>query len=156
VPPLKRHIAAFAEQTEVLATMDLGTMWDRMLGEFLAEWERLNRQGIDGAAMDRALRSFMDDLSAKPLEDLARQSSSVAYNQGRAVSILQAGDSGEVEYVVRSELLDSNTCAACANLDGMVVRVDEPDFEEYMPPSKCLGGDRCRGFYVAVSGRGEA
>ena len=29
--PLERHIAAFGDQVEVLATMDVGQMWDRML-----------------------------------------------------------------------------------------------------------------------------
>ena len=51
----------------------------------------------------------------------------------------------------RSEILDIKTCAVCVNLDSMVVAVGSPDFNEFMPPAKCLGQDRCRGFYVPVS-----
>jgi hypothetical protein len=57
---------------------------------------------------------------------------------------------------LRSEILDSNTCEACANLDSAVFEVGTPDFHTYMPPAQCLGGDRCRGFYVAISGRAAA
>ncbi len=149
---LERHIAQLGEQSEILATMDVGKLWDRMLGEFLGEWERLNRQGLSADAMDRAMVGFMDDLSDKPIADLARQSSSVAYNQGRAAEILSAHVDRGVEFVVRSEILDSATCEACANLDSAVIEVGTPDFDEYMPPAKCEGGRNCRCFYVAIRG----
>ena len=150
--PLERHIEAFAEEVNILATLDVGTMWDRMLGEFLGEWGRLERQGLSEEEMEREMRAFMDGLSDKPVTDLARKSSSVAYNQGRAAEILTAGVEGRTEFVVRSEILDTATCEVCARLDGSVFEVDSPDFHEFLPPAKCLGGDRCRGFYVAVAG----
>ena len=150
--PLERHINAFEDQAEVLATMDVGSMWDRLLGEFLDAFVRFDREGLEGDDLDRELGAFMDGLSEKPVEDLARKSSSVAYNQGRAAEILSAAAGRGVEFVVRSEILDQATCEVCRNLDSMVVEVDSPEFTEFMPPSKCLGGDRCRGFYVAIAG----
>jgi len=149
--PLERHVEAFNDQAKVLATVDVGSMWDRMRGEFLDEWARLDRQGLSAAEMDKELLAFMDGLSVKPQEHLARTSSGVAYNQGRSAEILSANVAGKTEFVVRSEVLDANTCEVCANLDGGIYEVDSPAYHEFLPPSKCLGGDNCRGFYVAVA-----
>lgn len=156
--PFKRQIAAFGEQAEVLATMNVGALWDRMLGEFLAEWARLDRQALDPAAMERQLLAFMEDLSDKDIEDLARKTSSVAYNYGRSAEILSAAMTGEVQFAVRSAILETGvTCDACWNLDGLIVDVDTPEYKEFHPPAKCLGLDRCRCFYVPVrSGLGVA
>lgn len=154
MPLTRTHVQAFEEQVEILATMDVGKLWDRVLGAFLAEWERLHRQQLSAEEMGRAMQAFLDGLSdRRDVEDLARTGSSVSYNQGRGAAISSAAASGEpVEFVVRSEVLDSNTCEACANLDSAVFDVGTSDYYEYMPPAKCLGGDRCRGFYVAMSG----
>lgn len=148
--PIDAQVVAFADQAEVVAAMDVGIIWDRLKGEFLNEYVRLERQGLSPDQIDRALRAFMDGLSEKPLEDLARKSTNVVYNQGRAAEIR----SQPVEMVVRSEILDENTCSECAALDGMIVAVDDPDFDRLMPPAFCLGGDRCRGFYIPVSSMG--
>ena len=145
--PAETELIAFGEQAEVLASMDVGVMWDRLKGEFLGEYARLQRQGLSDAEFDRALDSFMGNLSTKPVEDLARKSSSVAYNQGRSAEIV----SQQVEYVVRSEVLDSATCEACAQLDSEVIAVNSPDYQRLMPPAECFGGDRCRGFYIPVT-----
>ena len=150
-----RSVVSYGEQVEVLATMDVGKMWDRYLGEFLAEWERLNRLGISEVEMERAMESFLGELSGKPLDDLARQSSSVAYNAGRSNEILKQFNDGEAEFVVRSEILDNNTCSMCADLDGSVVDIGTPEYDYFMPPAHCQGGDRCRGFYVMIAGGDE-
>ena len=57
-----RSVVSYGEQVEVLATMDVGKMWDRYLGEFLAEWDRLNRLGLAEAEMERSMLAFMDEL----------------------------------------------------------------------------------------------
>ena len=148
--PLERHITAYADQVEVLASMDVGTMWDRMLGEFLGKWSDLDRQGVSEAEMYSELNSWMNDLSTKPEEKLARQSSEVSYNQGRAAEIETAHEERGVDWVLRSEILDTETCGTCYDLDGTTYRVDLPEFERYMPPQFCEGGKNCRGFYVAI------
>ena len=152
---VERAVVSYGEQVEVLATMDVGTMWDRYLGEFLGEWERLSRTGIPEAEMDAAMQAFMDELSSKPLDDIARQSLAVSYSAGRSNEILRAFNEGEATFAVRSEILDNNTCATCADLDGVTVDIGTPEYDLYMPPNWCEGGDRCRGFYVMISG-GEA
>ena len=150
------HTAAFADEIHTLATLDIGEMWDRQLGEFLGEWTRVNRQNLPADEMEKHLLSFMEDLSGKPTEDLARKSSTVAYNQGRNAEIKTAHAEGEVQYVVRSEILDEATCSECAKWDGAIFEVGTPEFDQYAPPAQCLGGDRCRGFYVAVPAKMES
>lgn len=150
MPLLNRHAAMLDDAAEVVATLDVGSMWDRYLGEFLGEWARLNREGVSGSDMERAMQSFMDSLSDVPIEDMGRRSASVVYNQGRSAAVLSEHARGRVDYVVRSEVLDANTCVECANLDGAVVEVNSPDFRALMPPARCLGRERCRGFYVAI------
>jgi hypothetical protein len=118
-----------------------------MLGEFLGRWVQLDRQGISDAEMEAELQAFMDGLSTKFEDDLARKASSVAYNQGRAAEVLS---SNQVDFVIRSEVLDANTCQTCAGLDGAIVEVASDDFQALMPPALCEGGDRCRGFYIPV------
>ncbi len=81
----------------------------------------------------------------------SRTSSTVAYNQGRGAEIATAGLDGRAQFVVRSEVLDTRTCRSCANLDGTVVPINSPEYAQFMPPAMCEGGDRCRGFYIAVS-----
>lgn len=152
MPISKPEIEVIEGRVEVLATVDLGTMWDRLLGEFLNEWSRITRDAtVAEVEVERHMAAFMDDLSEKPMEDIARKSASVAYNQGRGASIRTAEREGEVEYVVRSEVLDDRICDACASLDSSVIAVNSPDFERFMPPAMCFGGDRCRGLYVAVA-----
>jgi hypothetical protein len=152
--PIERHVQAFEDQASILATMDVQNLWDRMLGEFLNEWTRLDRQGLPDAEMERALQAFMESLSDKPLEHLARQSSAISYNEGRSAEILSAHDRGEVDFVIRSEILDTKTCDVCDAFakDPPIVEVGTPEYDYFKPPSLCLGGTNCRGFYVPISG----
>lgn len=153
--PLARHIAVYEEHVEVLATMDMGKMWDRFLGEFLGEWERMNRLNLADDELERRMLAFIEDLSDAPVTDLARQTSGVAYNQGRGAEILSAAAEGVVEFVVRSEVMDANTCEFCSQIDGAVFDAGSDDYYRWHPPAGCAGQDRCRGFYVPVAGGGE-
>ena len=144
----EEHMKELVERSALVAGVNVGQLWDRMRGEYLARWEQLNRQGLSVDEIDKELRLFMGKLSGKPIEDLARKSSAVAYNLGRSAAILTAFDDGEVEFVVRSEVLDENTCPPCADLDSETFDVGTPEFEEFMPPAKCDGGGRCRGYYI--------
>ena len=149
--PFARHTAMFNEQAEILVTMDIGQMWDRYLGEFLGQWEQFNRQGLPVDEIERRMQTFLDDLSDKPIEDLARQTAGVAYNEGRAAEALSAYTSGEARWAVRSEILDESTCQACYDLDTATREIGTPEEKELRPPAYCFGGRRCRGFDVYLS-----
>lgn len=57
-------------------------------------------------------------------------------------------------YAMRSEQLDTRTCARCVTLHGTVVEVGTPAYFSLMPPNGCITneirgiGARCRGVYV--------
>lgn len=148
--PPAELLALFVEEMGVVAEFSVDKLWARLLDLFLTEYLRLTREGFAGRALYQRLETFLDSLSAKPVEDLARQVSSVAYNEGRDVGLRTGKAATVVERAVRSELLDSKTCEVCVHLDGKIVEIGTPEYEEFQPPSKCLGGDRCRGFYVAL------
>lgn len=153
--PLERQIAAFAGEVEILAGINIGNLWNRMTAEFMGEYERLARQKLTDAQLEAGLRTFIGDLSEKPIDDLARKSSRVAYNQGRNAEILSAAEERDVQFVVRSEVLDTSTCRPCQLLDSEVFEIDSPEYFANLPPAGCDGGDRCRGFYIAIGGAGS-
>ncbi len=147
--PLEPQLIAFAGQSEVLGSLNVGVMWDRLRGEFLAEYIRLERMGLTAAELDAAMEGFLGQLSEKPIAELARKSSGVIYNQGRSAEILSQPD---VEFVVYSSVLESTTCEPCRFLDSEVFEVDTPDFYNNQPGAQCLGGTNCRCIYIAVTG----
>ncbi len=147
--PLEPQLAAFADQAEVLGSIDVGTMWDRLRGEFLTEFVRLDSQGLTPAELDRAMTGFMDGLSEKPLTELSRKSSGVIYNQGRSAEILSQPT---VEFVVYSSILEpGTTCDPCRHLDSEVFEVGTPDYFNNQPGAQCDGGTNCRCIYIAVT-----
>jgi len=148
--PLAKFAAAYGEEVQVLVGLDIGTLWDRMKGEFLNEFARVESAKLPVDEMERQMMGFIDGLSPKFEEDLARKTSGVAYNSGRDAAIRTARAKGEAMYVVRSEVLDAATCTSCAGLDGSVMEIGTAEYERMRPPYGCEGGNRCRGFYVAI------
>jgi hypothetical protein len=149
-----RYVRDMDEQAMIVAGIDVGKMWDRYLGETLDKYVELERQGLSADRIEQEMSQFLRQLSSRPVEDLARTTSSVAYNAGRNAEILSAfaGDERNVEWVIRSEVLDTATCDRCGQLDGSAFRIGTDEFYEFAPPAKCEGGARCRGFYIAVGG----
>jgi len=149
---LEIHTAAFGEEIHTLATLNVGQMWDRHLGEFLNEWTRVSRQNLPAAEMESHMEAFMRNLSSNHEIDLARKSAGVAYNQGRNAETLTAKDEGLAEFAIRSAILDQATCGPCDLLDNEAFEIDSSEYFANLPPAQCLGGDRCRCFYVVVPG----
>ena len=145
--PLEAQLVAFGEQAEVLGSINVGVMWDRLRGEFLNAFVEFERQGLTGVELDRAMDAFMGELSERPLVDISRRSSGIAYNQGRSAEILsQPG----LEFVVYSSVLDSETCEPCRFLDSEVFEIGSSDYFNNQPGAQCEGGSRCRCIYVEV------
>lgn len=104
----------------------------------------------------------LDDLAEKVYNDiLARQDMfasdqikgmiNEAVNESRAEVFGDAEDDGNVITMYASELLDSNTCGACMDIDGTELS-QEDAFALYAGGGyiDCEGGGRCRGTVVAV------
>jgi hypothetical protein len=76
---------------------------------------------------------------------------SQAVNQSRMEVFKDADEDGNRVQLYSSELLDSNTCGPCMDIDGSELGQDEA-FELYAGGGyiECDGGPRCRGTMVAV------
>ncbi len=99
------------------------------------------------------MEAFMNDLSPKPEQGLARTSSQVAYNRGRNAEMLSAVTTRGLQWVIRSSVLEpGTTCQPCAMLDGSAFPVGSPEYAANHPPAHCAGGIRCRCFYIPVEG----
>lgn len=153
MPISKRRLSVLNSLLGDLSGNTADRVWRRMRDEFLDAFVRLDRQALPAAELRRELAGFMHQLSQKVTEDLARQSSSIAYSGGRSGALRTAFDNGEVQFVTRSELLDENTCVVCEEFAAfpIIVQIDSPEYDEFSPPNKCEGGDRCRGVWVAIT-----
>ena len=78
--PSKNSMRVLNEEIEILTTVGIDALWARMRGEFLAEWARLQRSGLSAIELEAEMNAFINGLSSKPLEKLARTGSGVAYN----------------------------------------------------------------------------
>lgn len=67
------------------------------------------------------------------------------YSLGRMDEIKAMHQRGMIEVVVRSAVIDSNTCATCETEDGAIFR---PEAAPPLPDPYCDGGDLCRCIYV--------
>jgi hypothetical protein len=138
---------------ETRAAIDVGSLVGRLESEIIGEYDRLFRQGLPPGEAALEMQKFLDSLSDRPIGDLARGSTTVAFNTGRATETTAMSD--QIAYVVRTEILDGNTCDMCQSLDysvsGVEYEVDSDLYYEDMPPAKCDGRDRCRGFYLVVA-----
>lgn len=111
-------------------------------------WEALD-QIKEGTVDVEALRTVMEALSSRELLKSAAISVGEAVNFGRRDAAESIRD--DIEYAQYSAILDRRVCAVCQNLDGLEVTLDDPRYEEYMPPNpECLGGDRCRCVWVLI------
>lgn len=146
---IKRAVDALDQSMRVTAQVSVQNLWDRMLTEFLNEYVRLQRQGLEGQALYDAMDAFITQLSEAPVLDAAKQASGISYNAGRDATFRTVPQQ-VARYVVRSEVLDTRTCEVCATLDGFIAEIGSDQYREFMPPAKCLGRDRCRGFYIAL------
>ena len=106
----------------------------------------LQQQGLDGEALAERLVLALDNLSDTPLEQMGRASTSEAFNLGRNLAAQEALP--QIREVVRTEVLDENTCDPCWMLDGTVVEMNTEEYFRFMPPNQCQGREQCRGFYL--------
>ncbi len=150
-PPIGK--AAFAVTDEAFRTtveIDLDAFYTRLRAETLAAMKEFQQQGLTGKALADAVAQRLRSLSDVPLEAAGRQSTAEAFNLGRNIAAQERA--AEIKEVVRTEILDANTCAACFLLDFSNSRetyvFNSREYFEFMPPRKCFGRTNCRGFYL--------
>lgn len=133
------------------AASAISATWNRLLTEGLDHYAQMARQGMTQSEIAASVRTHLGGLSTSPEALRARESSTVAYGQGRAVSLVEQSAKGSVEFAFRTNVLDKATCEVCWDLDGTVVVIGSPDFYELTPPAKCLGDDLCRCEWAALA-----
>lgn len=145
-----KFLDLFEEEVDIVSTFDVSSLWAKMVDEYLAEVMEFSRTEPTPDELANHMQEYMDALSDKPIDQLATESTTVAYNEGRSAAILTGAELGEFKYVIRSEILDSNTCDWCESIDNEVFEIDTDEYYANMPPADCEGGARCRGIYVIV------
>ena len=146
-PPIGNDAPGVTRQAfSVKAEIDLDAMYQRLLNEARRQMADLQQQGLDGDALAERLTLALDNLSDAPLEQMGRASTSEAFNLGRNLAAQEAAP--QIREVVRTEVLDENTCDPCRRLDGTVVQMNSPEYFQWMPPNFCSGREQCRGFYL--------
>lgn len=125
------------------------TLMARALSDSAAR-NAIMRYGADlaGDVVAAAVRQHLTDLSTAYLTDTIGGALTQAQNTGRRV-VMSTEPSARI---YASELMDNNTCTACANTDGRqydTMAAAEADYPTG-GNAECAGGPRCRGTLVAV------
>lgn len=140
-------IASSNEQAQVLSALDVTNLVARLQSQTVAEYHRLVAQNASPSEVAAGLESYLASISDREIAAMARTATSLAFNQGRNVAILEhRAQLGE--NAVRVELEDENTCEPCSELDGKQFTIGSPEYFANQPPAHCLGKLRCRGFMV--------
>jgi len=134
------------EAFQVRAEVDLSAFYQRLLNETRRLMTDLGQQGLSGPELADAVEAGLRNLSDVPLEQAGRGAVTEAFNLGRNLSAQR--NAAAVQTIVRTEILDENTCDPCDSLDGFTTTVNGPGYFENMPPNHCAGRDLCRGFYA--------
>jgi hypothetical protein len=146
-PPIgKDALDVTSAAYEVRATLDLNSMYDRLRAEAIRLLEDYSQQGLSGQELADAVVAGLRDLGDTTIDQAGRGAATEAFNLGRNLAAQGARD--QISEVVRTEILDRNTCDPCRSLDGFTTTVNGPGYFENMPPNSCDGGDFCRGFYM--------
>lgn len=134
------------EAVSVGVEIDLSGLATRLEREAMRLIVDLSQQGIEGAELAERVAAGLMDLSDRPIQDAARGASSESFNLGRNLAAQESADT--IKRVVRTEVLDQNTCDPCWNVDGTVVEMNTDEYFRLMPPNLCDGRELCRGFYM--------
>jgi hypothetical protein len=135
------------DQNEVLVDLDITQLAQRLQGQTVAEYNRLVAQGLSREEIADGVREFLTSITDREAKDMARTSTATAFNLGRNVAVEELKEELQ-PIVIRTEVLDKNTCPPCRKLHGKRVRIGSKDYLRFLPPSFCDGRHRCRGFYL--------
>lgn len=146
-PPVGTDAFAVTEEAfRVRADIDLTDYYERLRKETLEQVTDLSQQGYRGEELADRVIGSVNNLSDRPIEEAGRGAVTESFNLGRNIEVQKDPDA--VREVVRTEVMDENTCDPCRALDGAVYQVNSPEYFQDMPPNHCDGRDLCRGFYL--------
>jgi hypothetical protein len=134
------------EAVRVGVEIDISEIGGRLEREAMRLISDLMQQGYTGDDLADRVSAGLMDLSDKPVLEAARGAATESFNLGRNLGAQDATD--QIKSVVRTEVLDENTCEPCRILDGFTCEMNSPEYFENMPPNGCDGRDLCRGFFM--------
>lgn len=138
-----------ADAHRIGVEIDISELAGRLEREALRLINDLSQQGLSGNELADAVADGLKSLSDAPVDRAARGAASESFNLGRNLEAQRR--LGDIQQVVRTEVLDENTCPPCYELDGKIETMNTPEYFENMPPNKCDGRTLCRGFYIYLT-----
>jgi hypothetical protein len=148
-PPIgQKAIQVTGEAITVGVEIDISELAGRLEREAMRLINDLSQQGFSGEELANRVSAGLINLSDAPITAAARGASSESFNLGR--NLAAQSSSGQITNVVRTEILDENTCPPCQALDGVTVTLNSEEYFRLMPPNLCDGRELCRGFYLYV------
>jgi hypothetical protein len=156
-PVGRAAIGVTGKAHQVAVELDVSGLKTRLENEAVRLINDFSQQGLRGEALVDAVREGLNALSEAPVDKAARGATSEAFNLGRNLEAQR--HVGEIKMVVRSEVLDENTCSSadnlpgdnsprCFELDGAEYEINTDEYFKHMPPNDCHGFELCRGFYL--------
>lgn len=144
IGPQANQITADAHRVAV--EIDVSEIASRLEREALRLVSDLTQQGVSDDELVRGVQDGLRSLSDAPVQRAARGAVGESFNLGRNLEFQRRVN--DIARVVRTEVLDRETCPPCRELDGLTFSVNSHEFFEFMPPNKCNGWEQCRGFYI--------
>lgn len=133
---------------KVLSQIAVKKMADKLANEWKGE---LIRQRLVGQVASNNLRSVLVDLSQNVFKNEMQETANQTFGIGRASEAMKVKD--QIEKVLRSEVMDDNTCSECAKIDGGEYDPNDPAVQDFIGGGyiDCEGGpERCRGINIFV------
>jgi len=134
------------EAIRVRASIDLAEIVSRLQNEDARLIADYSQRGLTGPALANAVTSDLEAMFGTSLERTGREATHEAFALGRNLEAQSQADS--IGGVVRSAILDENSCPPCVGLDGQTYTFNSADYFNDMPPNHCDGGEQCRCLYI--------
>jgi len=128
------------------ATIDLEDANARILDALRWVMTNPSFSNLSGPELADAFDAATADMSDAPIERAAQEAINKADSLGRNQAAQR--NAPFIARVVRSEILDQNTCDPCIGLDGTVYEMNSPEYWENFPPAKCDGRELGRCLYI--------
>lgn len=140
------EITTTALDARVAITID--QIYTRLLNETRRLLADFSQQPIPDDQLADKVGAGLHALTDTLITREGRGATGEAFNLGRNESAQAPAVLSQVTKVVRTEILDHNTCPPCEDFDGNVYVMNSPEYFRDMPPNGCNGGEACRGFYM--------
>jgi hypothetical protein len=138
-----------SQTVSILNKVAAGVIISQMVNVWRDELIRQRTAGINSGTI---LKTALVKTSKVPFANKIGALASQMFGNGRGRETVALKESGNVEYLIRSEIMDDNICSECMPIDKLEIYPDDPLWNDVIngPYTNCLGGDKCRGFNMLI------